>query len=293
MYLTGFADEASANLDGQIKATNELGWKHIEARNIDGTNIHDIPEDKFEKVVEKLQAADVKINCFGSTIANWGKNIADPFDITLEEINRAIPRMQRLGAKLVRIMSYAIIKDRGPDDQMEQERFKRMRTIVQMFSDVGITPVHENCQNYGGMSWRHTLRLVENVPGLKLVFDTGNPIFTSDYSKPKPYPKQSSLEFYSHVKQHIAYIHIKDGVWDSTSEQMKYTFPGEGNGSVREIVKDLLAGGYDGGISIEPHMSVVFHDESVTSSDQQRFNNYVEYGKRMNQMIAEIKEKLK
>jgi sugar phosphate isomerase/epimerase len=127
---------------------------------------------------------------------------------------------------------------------------------------------------------------------LKLVFDTGNPVFTDDYSSAKPYPKQSTWEFYSHVKQHIAYIHIKDGVWDQKSEQMKDTVPGEGEGSVGEIIRDLLAGGYDGGISIEPHMSVVFHDESVTSSDEQRYNNYVEYGRRMNEIITGIKKNL-
>ena len=30
MYLSGIADEAGANIDLQIKATQELGWKHIE-----------------------------------------------------------------------------------------------------------------------------------------------------------------------------------------------------------------------------------------------------------------------
>ena len=292
MYLTGFADEASLTLDGQIRATKELGWTHIEARNIDEVNIHDVPNDKFEKIVEKLDESGVKINCFGSTIANWGKNIEDPFDITLEEIRRAIPRMQRLGSRLVRIMSYAIIKDRGPDRQMQEERFKRLRTILQMFTDAGITPVHENCQNYGGMGAKYTLDLIENVPGLKLVFDTGNPVFTDDYSKPKPYPRQSSWEFYSRVKQHIAYVHIKDGVWDAGAGKMNYTFPGEGDGDVYRIVKDLLAGGYDGGISIEPHMSVVFHDKSVTSSDEQRHKNYVEYGRRMEKLIAKIKQEI-
>ena len=29
MYYTGFADEASVGLDGQIKATKALGWKYI------------------------------------------------------------------------------------------------------------------------------------------------------------------------------------------------------------------------------------------------------------------------
>ena len=72
MYYTGFADEASVGLDGQIKATKALGWKYIESRAIDGTNIHDLPEDKFEEAVAKLEEAGVMVNCFGSAVANWG-----------------------------------------------------------------------------------------------------------------------------------------------------------------------------------------------------------------------------
>jgi sugar phosphate isomerase/epimerase len=292
VYLTGFADEAAPDIDGQIRATKELGWMYIESRDIDGVNIHDIAEDKFEQVVAKLKDAGVRINCFGSAIANWGKRITDAFDITLEEVERAIPRMQRLDTKLIRVMSYAVLGDREPDDQMEEERFRRMRILHQMFADAGITPVHENCMNYGGMSWQHTLRLIENVPGLKLVFDTGNPIFTDDRAKPKPYPKQSAWEFYTHVKEHIAYVHIKDGVWDPSTEKTMYTFPGEGDGDVRRIVKDLLASGYEGGISIEPHLSVVHHDESAISPEEQRFSTYVEYGRRMEQMIGEVSQEI-
>jgi hypothetical protein len=53
MYYTGFADEAALGIDKQIEATKELGWKYIESRNIDGVNIHDLPEDKFEEVAGK------------------------------------------------------------------------------------------------------------------------------------------------------------------------------------------------------------------------------------------------
>jgi sugar phosphate isomerase/epimerase len=291
MYLTGFADEAAPDIDGQIRATKELGWQAIEARNVDGTNIHDVSEAVFEEVAGKLQDAGVQINCFGSAIANWGKSVTDPFDITLEEVNRAIPRMQRLGTKLIRIMSYAVLDGRAPDDQMEEERFRRLRILHQAFTDAGLTPVHENCMNYGGMSWKHTLRLIENVPGLKLVFDTGNPVFTDDRAKPKPHPKQSSWEFYSHVKEHIAYVHIKDGRFVGESgglfPRVEYTFPGEGDGDVVRIVRDLLESGYDGGLSIEPHLSVVHHDESVVSEEEQRFDNYVEYGHRMERIVSE------
>ena len=290
MYLTGFADEAADTVDGQIKATQELGWRHIETRNINGTQAHDISDAEFDKACEKLDAAGIKINCFGSAIANWGKKIDEPFDSSLAEVKRAIPRMQRLGCKLIRVMSFAVLEDRGPDDQMEDERFRRLRELQKMFTDAGLTMVHENCQNYGGMGPSYTLKLVENVPGLKLVFDTGNPISSPDRAKPKPWPRQSSWEFYENVKEHIAYVHIKDGIWDEKEQKATWTFPGEGAGEVRRIIKDLVAGGYDGGFSIEPHMEVVHHDTSITAPEEIRHANYVEYGRRFAQIVQDAKD---
>jgi sugar phosphate isomerase/epimerase len=290
MILTGIADEAGASIDTQIKATKELGWENIEARNVevDGFekgNMHDIPEAAFDKVVEKLDSAGVKIYAFGSTIGNWSKKIDDPFD--LSEVERAIPRMQRLGTKFIRIMSYAV---REEEDQMEAERFRRVSEITKRFLDAGITPVHENCMNYGGMGWTYALKLLENVPGLKWVFDTANPIFNADRSKPKPWPKQDPWEFWTKVKEFTAHIHIKDAIWNEAKQDADYTFPGEGQGAVKRILTDAFASGYDAGISIEPHMAVVFHDSSVQASGDEMYRNYVEYGQRLMKLIADIKQ---
>jgi sugar phosphate isomerase/epimerase len=290
MYLTGFADEAASSIEGQIKATQELGWGNIEARTVN--EIHDISEAEFDEVAGKLADAGVKINCFGSAVANWGKRIDESFDSSLAEARRAIGRMQKLGTKLIRIMSFAVLEGREPDDQMEEERFRRLRELVKMFSDVGITCVHENCMNYGGMSYQHTLKMLENVPDLKLVFDTGNPVFLADRSQPMPYPRQSSWEFYQNVREHIVYVHIKDGCWDADKQDAVYTFAGEGDGDVGRIVKDLLAAGYDGGFSMEPHLAVVFHDESVSASEDIKYANYVEYGRRFEKLLGQIRGEL-
>lgn len=294
MILTGIADEAGASIDAQIRATKTLGWQHIEARNVlapgfPAGNLHDIPDAAFDLVVKALEQAGVKIYCFGSTIGNWAKKIDQPFDISLAETRRAIPRMQRLGTKFIRIMSYAI---REEEDQMEQERFRRVRELTRMFLDGGIQPVHENCMNYGGMGWPFMLRLLENVPGLKVVFDTGNPIFNADRAKPKPYPRQDPWEFYEHVKPYIVHVHVKDAIWEPAKNDAVYTWPGEGKAEVRRVLKDLLASGYDAGISIEPHLAVVFHDASVKSSAEDQFNSYVEYGRRLVKMLDGIKTEL-
>jgi len=291
MYLTGFADEAATDIDGQIRATQELGWKYIEARNVNGKNIYDLTEDDFKLVCTKLEESNIKINCFASAIANWGKQVTDPFEITIKKIQRAIPRMQRLGTKLVRIMSYAILRDNkgmALKNQMEKERFIRLSEICRMFIEAGITPVHENCMNYGGMGWAYTLKLLENVPGLHLVFDIGNPPLTDDFTKDYPYPKQSSWEFYSHIKEYIIYVHIKDSYFDKTTDKEKYTFPGEGQANLKKILKGLFKSGYNGGFSIEPHMAVVFHNANIQSEDKFRFNNYIEYGWRFMELLKDI-----
>jgi sugar phosphate isomerase/epimerase len=292
MYFTGFADEAAADIDRQIQATRELGWTNIEGRAVDGVNLHDLDQDQFERIVAKLDAAGVRINCFGSAVANWAKKIDAPFDSSLREAERAIPRMHRLGTHMIRIMSFAVLDPGDPDRQMKEERFRRLRKLVQMFSEAGILPVHENCMNYGGMGWKYTIELIENVPGLKLVFDTGNPVFTDDRTKQKPWPKQSSLEFYHHVKEHIAYIHIKDAVWDAEIKKPVYTYPGDGHGNVKEILKDMICRGYDGGISIEPHLGAVFHDPGVHAAEAKKYAMYIEYGRRIERMVKAIKAEL-
>jgi len=290
MYMTGFADEASPSLDAQIRVTKELGWSNIESRNVQvddfpAGNIHDIPDAAFERLAARLAAAGIRINCFGAAIGNWSQKIDEPFDRSLAEVRRSIPRMQKLGTKLVRIMSFAV---RDGEDQMEAERFKRVREIQRMFADAGLTALHENCMNYGGMGWPFTLKLLENVPGLKLVFDTGNPVASDDRSQPRPYPRQSSWEFYEHVREHIAYVHIKDGIYNAAAKKTTFTYPGEGHGDIPRIVKDLFARGYDGGFSIEPHMGTVFHDPNSRHS-LDAAGIYVAYGRRMLAMINNIR----
>ncbi len=295
MILTGIGDEGANTIDGQIKATMELGWTFIEMRGVEApgfpkANLHDIPDKAFDIVVDKLDKSGIGIYCFGSTIMNWAKTVETPFDVTLAEVKRAIPRMRKLGAKYVRVMSF---KPGDDDYKTPAKVFERVREVTQMFLDAGLQPVHENCMNHGGMSWQHALELLDKCPGLKWVFDTANPIFNPDRSKARPWPKQDPWEFWTHVRDHVVHIHIKDATWNPAKNDADYNWPGEGAGRVRDILKDAFARGYDTGISIEPHMVVVFHDaHSQTSNDDAMRANYVEYGRRLEKLIAEVKAEL-
>lgn len=293
--LTGFADEATNGIEGQIAVLKELGWSAIELRAVDGRPAHDLSESEFAKVEAALERHEIEVICLGSTIANWGTPITTPFEETKAVVKRAVERMKRLNTKLVRIMSYKVIEDEKgviAEDQMVEERMRRLNWITQTFLDQGMTPVHENCHTYGGLSYEHTLEILDKVPGLKLVFDTGNPPLTADGRKAYPYPRQSSLEFYNHVKDHIIHVHIKDAYLGEDERSERYTYPGEGRGEVREVVTELVKDGYDGYYSMEPHMEVVFHNEAAVSTEQKRIENFIEYGRRFEALLASIKSSL-
>ncbi|MBL9169772.1 MAG: sugar phosphate isomerase/epimerase [Verrucomicrobiales bacterium] len=292
MIFTGISDEAGNTLDTQISALRELGWKHIEMRGVEvpgfpKANFHDIPEAAFELALEKFSEVGIQVYCFGSTIMNWAKRIDDPpFQVTLDEVSRCIPRMQRCGARFVRIMSF---KPADADEEIPQAVFERVREVTRRFLDAGIQPVHENCMNYGGMSARHAKQLLQEVPGLKWVFDTANPIFNTDRSQTKPWPKQDPWQFWTEVRDVTVHIHVKDATWNPEKNDADYRWPGEGAGRVKDILQDALRRGYDGGISIEPHMVVVFHDAGSKSNDQAIRENFVEYGRRLEALVNSVK----
>jgi sugar phosphate isomerase/epimerase len=292
MILTGIGDEGANTIDGQIQATQELGWKHIEMRGVEApgfakANLHDLPDEAFDLVLRRLESAGVGVYCFGSTIMNWAKKLEDPFEITLAEVKRAVPRMQRLRTRYVRVMSFKPGED---DYRIPTEVFRRVKDVTNRFLDAGLQPVHENCMNYGGMSWQHALELLDKVPGLEWVFDTANPILNPDRSRPKPWPRQDPWEFWEHVRDHVTHIHIKDGVWNEAKKDGDYRWPGEGDGRVKDILGDALKRSYDGGISIEPHMVVVFHDTKSTGAKEEAMRrNYVEYGQRLESLIQDLK----
>src|SRR5579859_1844163 len=147
MIFTGIGDEAANQLDGQVRAIKELDWNCIEMRGVEvpgfaKANFHDLPDPAFDQAVRALETSGVRVYCFGSTIMNWSTTINDPFEPTLAEVKRAIPRMQRLGTKYVRIMSF---KPGDDEHRIPAEVFRRVKDVTNRFLDAGLQPVHENC----------------------------------------------------------------------------------------------------------------------------------------------------
>jgi len=324
MYFTGFADEASQNLDDQIRATKALGWKAIEMRGVGGKNLTELSDAEFDVVCGKLDEAGLSVNCFGSAIAN-GRNVKpgeDEFAVAVAELTRALPRMKRMGSKMLRGMSFKLP---GPGDHFsslyEKNVLTTIRTLAQRCADAGVVYVHENCSGYGSLSPEHTLRLVQaaSSKGFGLVFDAGNPVGSSRIVGEGPWKPLSSWEFYDQVKEHVVYFHMKDALMaeppksgaaeeahpggfvasreaaaasGKAPDKVKvHVFPGEGEGDVKRILADLFGRGYDGGISIEPHVKPEQYVRRPMPfpNETERFNMYVDYGRAAMALVESLR----
>ena len=281
MFFSGISDEAGPSLDAQIQAHKDLGWTHLEIRGVDGVNIGEMDDDQFERVVEGVQAAAMRISCFASAIANWARPISCDPQRDYDDLKRSASRMHRMGTPFIRIMSYPNAKeDPLPEAQWRKEAVRRVKEMARIAEDVGITLVHENCSGWGGVSFENNQILLGEVdsPALKVVFDTGNPVTYG----------QNAWEYYQAVREAIVYVHIKDAKRNADGSNT-YTFCGEGEGCVREIAADLLKTGYDGGFSIEPHLGAVVHTGEIKSDAESRYATYVEYGRRLMKIAEEAK----
>ncbi len=277
MKFSGISDEAGQAIEIQIKAHKELGWEYMELRNVDGENLTMMSDEKFEMVYRKVNEAGMKVSCFASCIANWATKISGDFKKDYDELKRAIPRMKKFNTKYIRVMSWPNDPDNPySEEKWAEEVIRRMKELTKMAEDAGIIIVHENCSGWGGLSAENMVRLVKeiNSPNFKLLYDTGNVLHYNKGVDP--------WIFYTKVKPYIEYVHIKD-----YNKEEKATFPGEGEAKIKEILADLKKSGYNGFISIEPHIASVVHEGKV-GDPEITYNTYITYGKKLITLFNEI-----
>ena len=280
--FTGFTDEAEKTLEAQISTLREVGWSAIELRLIDGKNVCDQTDDEWRSSRDLLQAEGIEVVGFGGQIGNWARPITTDFQVDLDEIRRVAPRMRETGTKFLRIMSY-------PNDEnsplaveaWKAEVFRRLKELTTIAEGEDIILAHENCNGYGATAEGY-LEMVEAVgsPALQLIIDTGNnSLHDNDV--------EVTWDYYKTCRKEITHVHVKCAK------------PGEGGGGhvtchvdedpvQRRIFADLEATGYDGWLSIEPHIKAAIHaGQDVDDTGEARIV-WVEFARRLEKLVSEL-----
>lgn len=281
MILTGISDEAGHSIDRQIEAHRRLGWNALELRCVNELNAAgDLPDAQFDEAAGKIEDAGFQVTCFASAIGNWSRNIKDDFAVDRRELETAIPRMKRLGARFMRTMSW--VGKGATEEEWRDETIRRYKELARIAEDGDVILAHENCTGWAGESAENMLRLLDEVGGehLTLIYDTGNTVGHGF----EPW------SFYRTVKERIAYVHVKDAARKADpAEATNYRYVGEGDAMVYETLKDFLSTtDYDGVISIEPHVAKLVHRADIVPNEEQMFESYLEYGRKFIALVEKV-----
>ena len=235
--ISGFSDEISADINTQFEAFKRLGISYFEPRGIDGKNISTLTEDEAKELLSKMNEYGIKASSIGSPVGKI--DISDDFEPHFEMFKNVVTIAKILGAKYIRIFSFYNREDWNEETRCEV--IKRFHTLLDYAKENGVVLLHENEKDIYGETIDTCLELMKELScdNFKAVFDPANFVQAG----------QDTKKAYELLKPYIAYMHIKDSLANGDIVPA-----GDGNGNIEYILDDLLKNGYDGFISLEPHL---------------------------------------
>jgi len=263
--LSAFGDEVAVDLDEQLAALAAVRIGHVELRAAWGVNVVDMDAGQLDRAARELEAAGIGVSAIGSPV---GKAPVDgDLDAELGRLRAALGAAERLGTGLIRVFSFYVPEGRYAEHR--DEVLRRMAAMAREAEARGLTLVHENESNIFGDTAERCRDLVESVgsPALRVAFDPAN--FVQCDVRPM-------AEAWPLLREHVAHVHIKDAV--AVAREAPYPAPapdgalmlsvrpaGEGDGEVRELLRELDRCGYEGFLTLEPHLHFVLPDQDGPS----------------------------
>lgn len=237
--ISGFADEINKDFNVQLKVLKELGQEFIELRSADGIGVADLTAEVASELGARMKAAGIRVSSIGSPVGKI--KITDEFEPHFETFCRVVELAKLWEVPYIRMFSFYMPKEEAPEAYKE-EVFSRMERMVNYAAEKEVVLLHENEKEIYGDVGSRCLELMKHFYGehFKCVFDFANFVQCG----------QDTMEAYEMLKPYIFYIHVKD----ARKADGEVVLPGEGDGRVKEILAMLDGGGYDGYLSLEPHL---------------------------------------
>ena len=238
--ISGFADEIAGDVDTQFRVLGKLGIGYFEPRGIDGKNIANLTDEEVERLKGKMKACGIKASSIGSPIGKV--KLEEDFEGHFRQFQRVVEIAGQLGAKYIRMFSFY---HEGGAEWTEGERaevLSRLGRMIAYAAERDVVLLHENEKDIYGDTAERCADLMEELGcgHFRAVFDPANFVQCG----------QDTWEAFEKLKGHIAYLHIKDALLADG----RVVPAGVGDGNVERILRSLLETGYDGFLSLEPHL---------------------------------------
>ena len=262
--ISGFTDEINKDFDIQMEGAKKYGLTHIEMRGIDGISVGDFDKEKIKPYKKKLDENGIKVSAIGSPIGKIRVN--EDFDSHLVAFKNMLDVAQAVEAKYIRLFSFYPPETGEDPTPYRDEVLRRMNEFVKAAKGTGVMLLHENEKGIYGDIADRCVDLVESIgsDNLRVIFDPANFVHCGEETFPSAFNK---------LKNYIEYMHIKDAKRDSGN------YPsGQGEARVKDILQGLKDMGFDGFLSLEPHLS---RFEGLASLEQDvKYKNLSDDGER-------------
>ena len=164
----------------------------------------------------------------------------------IEEVKKAIEIAKRLGTD--KVMIHTPGNSGMTAEECRANWIHGLQEAIVLTNAAGLTLTIESIRHSPLSTSAEMLRVVREVPGIKLVFDAGN-VYSMG---------EDPLAFYNACREHIVHVHFKDGRWHnktntdgSIGRDFNNELIGEGDINLAECAKAMVKDGYKGFVDIE------------------------------------------
>ena len=236
--FSGFADEAGVTIEEQMDVLEKNSVSYIELRSVDGKHFLGWDDAALAAVKEKMDKRGFALSAIGSPVGKY--KIEDPFEADLDRFKRAVWCAKFFGCKYIRAFSY-FPPEQGSREEYWPEVLRRVKEMVTIAKDNGLVYALENESGVFADTLENTVRIFDEIDSdaLGMAFDPGNFIMNG----------VNPLEAYKALKDRLVYFHIKDAAGG------KFVPAGAGDASMSLLLKQAYDDGFDGFLSLEPHLS--------------------------------------
>lgn len=237
--LSALGDEAAGPIEAQCAALKALGLSHIEVRGSGGKVLIDSDPEVTEQTARVIAEAGMRVSAYASPLGKV--KIDSDLEQHRRRFARALEVCRRLNTDGMRIFTFYM-----PADSWDQHRDTVLREFAHFSAEAGKAGVRLLVENERGIYADVPERCLDLMralgsPHVRMLFDPANFIQCGA----EPFPQGWEM-----LKPYVGYVHIKDAV-RATGEVRP---AGEGDGRLPEFLRALVASGYDGFLSLEPHL---------------------------------------
>ena len=240
--ISAFADEIAPDLKTQIAVCAANGVRSIDVRGIDNTNVSKFTLAQAKAYRRQLDDAGFTVPCVGSPLGKI--RIDEDFAAHLDLLRHCCDLAAVLGSRRIRIFSFYPPVG-GNIAEHRREVMDRLGAMVAAAKAAGVVLLHENEKAIYGAK----------PDGVKDIFKTVRDESFGGIFDPANYVEEGIAPYDDGWTKGLAeltqHVHIKD---KRPGEEVCVP-AGTGNGQFEQIFGDLKRRGYDGVMTLEPHLS--------------------------------------